>query len=322
MSQASAGLYCAKRRTSPQKISMHLSPYDYSFSAMGSDCRLALYAADEHMADQAANLTMAEAWRIEEKYSRYIDGNALAEINRAASTGGRIDVDDETAGLLNYAFKAFQLSGGLFDVSSGILRRAWDFSSDDIPLQSSIDRILPLIGLNKLTWAPPHLCFAHSEMELDFGGLGKEYAVDRSADICHSVGVSSGMLDFGGDIRILGPHPDGSPWIIGVRHPRKPDISLGNIRLSSGAIATSGDYERFIEVAGKRYCHILNPLTGWPVNELSSVTVVADQCLLAGTLSTIAMLKEDGGKKWLAEYGVQHCWVDAELRRGGNIMLL
>lgn len=298
------------------------SPYDYSFSAMGSDCSLTLYAADEHQADQAADLTMAEVWRIEEKYSRYIDGNTLSEINRAALAGGGVDVDGETAGLLSYAFKAFQLSEGLFDVSSGVLRRIWDFSSRNIPPQSSIDRMLPLIGLGKLTWVPPHLRFAHAEMELDFGGLGKEYAVDRSADICRSIGIMSGMLDFGGDVRVLGPHPDESPWVIGIRHPRKPDISLGNIRLMSGAVVTSGDYERFIEVAGKRYCHILNPLTGWPVNELSSVTVVADQCLLAGTLSTIAMLKEVAGKKWLEESGVQHCWIDAELRQGGNIALL
>ena len=90
----------------------------------------------------------------------------------------------------------------------------------------------------------------------------------------------------------------------------------------AGAVATSGDYERYIEVEGKRYCHILNPLTGWPVNGLSSVTVVADQCLLAGTLSTIAMLKEDEGKKWLKDLGIQHCWVDDELCLGGNVQLL
>jgi thiamine biosynthesis lipoprotein len=90
----------------------------------------------------------------------------------------------------------------------------------------------------------------------------------------------------------------------------------------SGAVATSGDYERFIETSGKRYCHILNPLTGWPVSGLSSVTVVAEQCFLAGTLSTIAMLKESAGKEWLEESGFQHFWIDLEQRCGGNIELL
>jgi len=289
---------------------------------MGSDCQLTLYAADERDADQAADVTMTEVWRVEEKYSRYIDGNALSAINRAAQAGGKVDVDAETAELFNYAFAAYHLSTGLFDVSSGLLRRAWDFSSGHTPSQSLLAHLLPLIGLGKVAWAAPQLDFLQAGMELDLGGIGKEYAVDRGTDICRAAGIQSGLLDFGGDIRVLGPHPDGSPWEIGIRHPRKPEVSLGNIRLMSGAVATSGDYERYIVVAGKRYCHILNPLTGWPVNGLCSVTVTAGQCLLAGTLATIGMLKEQGGKQWLAELGVQHCWVDGEMRLGGNIELL
>jgi len=288
---------------------------------MGSDCTLSLYAADESKADQAANLTMAEAWRIEEKYSRYIDGNTLSEINRAALAGSQIEVDFETAGLLTYAFTAYRLSGGLFDISSGVLRQAWNFSSHEIPSQSAINEIMPLIGLGKVKWAAPNLYFSQPGMELDFGGLGKEYAVDRGADICQSLGILSGLLDFGGDIRVLGVPPDGAPWQIGVRHPGNPEISLGNIQLKSGAVATSGNYERYIEVSGKRYGHIINPLTGWPVSELSSVTVMAEKCLLAGTLSTIAMLKEEQGKKWLGKSGYQHFWVDSQLHRGGDIQL-
>lgn len=289
---------------------------------MGSDCRLTLYAADERDADQAADVTMTEVWRIEEKYSRYLDGNSLSAINRAALAGGKVEVDDETAELFNYAFAAYQLSTGLFDVSSGVLRQVWDFSSGRLPSQAAIADILPRIGLSKVGWVAPQLDFLQAGMELDFGGIGKEYAVDRAAEVCRAAGIQSGLLDFGGDIRVLGPHPDGSPWHIGIRHPRNPDLSLGNLQLMSGAVATSGDYERYLEVAGKRYCHILNPLTGWSVHGLYSVTVTADQCLLAGTLATIAMLKEEGGKQWLAELGAQHCWVDGELRVGGNIQLL
>lgn len=289
---------------------------------MGSDCQLTLYAADERDADQAADVTMTEVWRIEEKYSRYLDNNALSAINAAALAGGKVEVDAETAELFNYAFAAYQLSIGLFDVSSGVLRRVWDFSSGQLPAQSAIADILPRIGLGKVAWAAPQLDFLHDGMELDFGGIGKEYAVDRAAEVCLAAGIRSGLLDFGGDIRVLGPHPDGSPWQIGIRHPRNPDRSLGNLQIMSGAVATSGDYERYIEVAGKRYCHILNPLTGWPVNGLCSVTVTANQCLLAGTLATIAMLKEEGGKHWLDELGVRHCWVDGELRVGGNIGLV
>ena len=300
---------------------MSPSPYTFSFAAMGSDCSLTLYADDEHQADEAADVTMAEVWRIERKYSRYADDSTLSDINRAARAGGSVAVDDETAALLRYAATAFQQSEGLFDVSSGVLRRAWDFSSGKIPTQSSIDQLLPLIGFGKVTWNETRLQFSCAGMELDFGGLGKEYAVDRGADICEAMGIESGLLDFGGDIRVLGPHPDGTPWSIGVRHPRSPDVALGSLQVASGAVATSGDYERFMEVGGRRYCHVLNPLTGWPVSGLSSVTVVADHCLLAGTVSTIAMLKEGGGKRWLDASAFQHHWMDSELKQGGNIRL-
>jgi thiamine biosynthesis lipoprotein len=98
--------------------------------------------------------------------------------------------------------------------------------------------------------------------------------------------------------------------------------SLGNIQLDSGAVATSGDYERFIEVGSKRYSHILNPKTGWPARGLASVSVMAEQCLLAGTLATIAMLKGNAGKEWLINLGVQHCWIDEELNVGGNLVVV
>ena len=265
--------------------------YNYSFSAMGTDCLMSLFAEDEHLADQAADQTMAEVWRIETKYSRYVDDNTLSDINRTAMSGGQIGIDEETATLFDYALNAFRISEGLFDITTGALRRAWDFSSATLPSQASIENILPLIGLQKVIRENQYLNFSVAGMELDFGGIGKEYAVDRGADICRDMGINSGLLDFGGDIRILGPRPEGDPWIIGIRNPMAPEQALGNIQLTSGAVATSGDYARYIEAAGKRYCHILNPLTGWPVEGLASVTVVAEQCLLAGTLSTIAMLK-------------------------------
>ncbi len=300
---------------------MQSHPYRYAFPAMGSDCQITLYAEDERHADRVSDLVMAEVWRIENKYSRYIKHNCLSNINQSASSAGTMAVDEETAMLLDYALTAFKISHGLFDISSGVLRRIWDFSSNILPSQADIAAILPLIGLNKVDWNRPILHFPVPGMELDLGGLGKEYALDRSADICLEQGIRSGLLDFGGDIRAIGPKPDGTSWQIGIRHPLTSEASSGKIELYSGAIASSGSYERYIESNGKRYCHIFNPQTGWPVAEMTSVTVMAEQCLLSGTLSTIAMLKENEGKQWLAERGVQHLWLDAELNSGGNIRL-
>ena len=281
---------------------MSSSPYCYSFPAMGSDCQFTLYAEDEARADLVADAAMAEAWRIESKYSRFKDDSILSEINRAAARGEPVEIDAETAELFDYAFSAFEISGGLFDISSGVLRRVWDFTSTTLPTPVAIESILPLIGLQNIIRDEMQLRFAIPGMELDFGGIGKEYAADRCADICIEMGITSGLIDMGGDIRrhrhaarrtaVANRHP----------HPGNPDASLGNIMLTSGAVATSGDYQRYIEVDGKRYCHILNPQTGWPVSGLASVSVMADQCLLAGTLSTIAMLKGSEGKEWLQNW--------------------
>ena len=298
---------------------MSSSPYCYSFPAMGSDCQLTLYAEDEARADMVADAAMAEAWRIENKYSRFNGDSVLSEINRAAARGEAVEIDAETAELFDYALSAFELSGGLFDISSGVLGRVWDFTSTTLSTPVAIESTLPLIGLQKVIRDEMQLRFAIPGMELDFGGIGKEYATDRCTDICGEMGITSGLIDLGGDIRAIGTLPNGQPWQIGIRHPGNPDVSLGNIMLTSGAVATSGDYERYIEVDGKRYCHILNPQTGWPASGLASVSVMADQCLLAGTLATIAMLKGSAGKEWLQKLGVQYCWVDEEMHLGGNL---
>jgi thiamine biosynthesis lipoprotein len=162
------------------------------------------------------------------------------------------------------------------------------------------------------------LSFAVSGMELDLGGLGKEYAADRAAEVARDGGVRHGFVDLGGDIRAIGPQADGTPWRIGIRHPRQATAVLAEVALNDGALATSGDYERFMEVDGKRYCHIIDPRTGWPVRGLSSVTVLSERCLVAGSLATSALLKGRDGIAWLERLGVRHIVVDDEGQCSGT----
>lgn len=293
--------------------------HTYPFQAMGSDCALYLYAASE-LAERAAEAATGEVLRIEEKYSRYRADSFLARINQAAATGGEIEVDAETAGLLDYAFACHRKSDGLFDISSGLLRQAWDFSADHPPSAHVVERLLPRIGLDKVAWLPPQLIFNQAAMELDFGGIGKEYAADRAADLCAELGVVSGLIDLGGDIRVLGPQPDGSPWTILIRNSERPDTPVANVALNLGAIATSGDYERYLEIDGRRHCHILDPRTGWPAQGLSSVSVQAESCLVAGSVATIAMLKGKEGAAWLETLGVRHLWQDGRGGLGGDML--
>jgi thiamine biosynthesis lipoprotein len=288
----------------------------FAFTAMGSECVLHLSAADIAIAEAAE----AEIVRIEHHYSRYRADSLLAEINRVAAGGGSIAVDDETAALLDYAFACHRKSGGLFDITTGILRQAWNFSSGRVPAAAKINRCLPSVGLEKVSWQRPVLAFPTAGIELDFGGIGKEYAADRAAAVCTEAGVAHGLIDLGGDIRVIGPRPDGSPWPIHIRNPRAFGNSLACIELEAGGLATSGDYERCIAIGGRRYSHILNPRTGWPVNGLASVSVIADSCLVAGSVATIAMLKGPQGGPWLDSLGVRCVWIDHEGRTGGSGM--
>ena len=296
-----------------------LTYYRFAFKAMGSPCDIQLFADTQVNAQRVADAAIADVQRLEALYSRYRSDSFLSAINRVAATGGRITVDDETAGLLNYAATCHDQSDGLFDITSGILRRAWRFDLGTLPDQAHIQQLLGKVGWHKLRWAPPVLEFPTPGMEIDFGGVVKEYAVDRAAALCWEAGIRHGVVNLGGDIKVIGPRADGSPWRVGIRHPRNKEAVMQTILLGEGALASSGDYERCITVDGVRYGHVLNPKTGWPVRHLAAVSVVGDFCVVAGSASTIAMLKEESGPGWLASLGLPHLWVDVQGDVGGTL---
>ncbi len=285
---------------------------------MGSDCAVRLVANGASEFERFAQAVEAEVVRIEKRYSRYRADSELTRINAAAACGSSVSIDDETAGLIAYAKACFSKSSGAFDITSGVLRAAWDFSSRRLPGQASIDALLPRIGLDNVTVSDGCLHFGRAGMELDFGGLCKEYAADRAVEVCAELGAQHGFVDLAGDIRIVGPQPGALPWMVGIRHPRNPDLLVAHVAMSGGALATSGDYERYVEFDGRRYCHILDPRTGWPARGLSSVTVIADRCLVAGSLATIAMLKGREGADWLRQLGVRHIVVTEDGQCSGS----
>lgn len=281
--------------------------YQHQFKAMGCPCNVQLYAPNHAKAQQVIDALLTEVQRLEQKYSRYLSNSLLSQINQSAGQAQGIVVDEETAALLDYAANCYQQSDGLFDISAGILNQVWTFKQAALPKQTDIDRLLKLVGWHKIQWHKPHLVLPLKGMALDFGGIVKEYAVDSAASVCLNHGIHHALIDLGGDIRAVGCQADGSAWQVGIRHPRKLEKLLNHINLKKGAIASSGDYERYIQVDGKRYCHILNPKTGWPIqNHLKSVSVIADYCVVAGSVSSIAMLKQQHGKHWLAQSGLDY----------------
>lgn len=285
---------------------------------MGTTCELQCYVASQSQGKAVADKVLADVLRLENHYSRYKEDSFLSQINRVAAIGGEIVVDAETAGLLDYAATCHAQSDGLFDITSGVLRKAWRFDRGELPDQRQIDALLQTVGWHKLQWLAPKLLFPQPGMEIDLGGVVKEYAADRAAVICQEAGVWHGFINLGGDIRIIGPHPDGRPWIVGIQHPRKPGEILQNLQLYRGGMACSGDYERCIRIGEERYSHIINPKTGWPVKHMASVSVIGDFCLIAGSASTIGMLKDQQGAQWLQELGLPHIWMAADGQSGSQ----
>ena len=292
------------------------------FKAMGCPCTLELSGRSRPRIEAIHRAARDEVARIEHKYSRYRDDSLTTRINRSAGDPEGVIVDEETAALLDYADIAHRESDGLFDITSGILREAWDFRSNRLPTEAEIAALLPRIGWEKVRWERPRLVLPLAGMQVDFGGFGKEYAADRVAELCRERGARHGLVDFGGDLAVVGPHPDGSPWRVGVQNPRSGGNAIVTLPLAAGGIASSGDYQRFMVVDGVRYGHVLDPHTGWPVSGLASATVIASHCLLAGTATTVALLKGAGeGAAWLDSLGLPNLRVDARGSLSGSLAL-
>jgi len=278
--------------------------FSFEFRAMGTTCRLRLAGCSEAKARSAADAAIAEVQRIEAKYSRYRADSIVSRINAAAGSGAVVEVDEETAGLLDFAAGLHGYSEGLFDITTGVLRSVWDFRSARFPEPAAVQDVLGRMGWQRVDWQRPGIALSVTGMEIDFGGFGKEYAADRAGTLLAEHGIASGFVNLGGDIRVIGPRPDGSAWSFGIAHPRRDGEVIAGIELAQGGLATSGDYERFFEVDGKRYCHILDPRTGWPVQHWQSVSVFGPACLAAGALSTIAMLHGPAAHDFLRSEGV------------------
>ena len=276
------------------------------FVAMACACEVLIETDSESCARRIAAAVADCAWRIERKFSRYRSDSVVSRINLAQ--GKPIEVDEETARLLDFASTLHLLSEGRFDITSGALRRIWKFDGgSQIPTQQAIDELLPLIGWSKVEWKRPVLRMA-AGMEIDFGGIGKEYAVDAAVELATLIAPElSCLVNFGGDVAVNRQRQDGEPWRVGVEAVRRAGSAAGLIELRRGGLATSGDTRRFVLRGGDRYSHILDARTGWPVRDAPhSITVAANTCTQAGTLTTLAMLQGARARSYLERSGVRH----------------
>ena len=271
---------------------------------MASPCEVLCEAPNRASALEYTQLAAAEAWRIEDKFSRYRQGNIVDRINSAA--GAPIVVDAETTQLIDFAVTLHELSGGGFDITSGVLRRVWLFDgSDNIPHPDAVQRVMRRVGWHHVAWEPPLLHMPRG-MEIDLGGIGKEYAVDRAAGLLRQASDTSCLVNLGGDLVVTHRPAKRDCWSVGIESiGAQSSLPASLLQLQVGALATSGDARRYLRRDGRRYSHILDPRTGWPVvNAPRSVTVAADTCTQAGMLSTLAILEGSGAEVFLDAQGV------------------
>lgn len=280
------------------------------FRAMGSPCELLAETDDAAGFLRVAQQVEREVTRIECKYTRFGDGGVLALLRR--HPGRRVWLDAETARLIDIAAHWHRRSGGLFDVTGGALQRLWRFGAAAAPPDAvAVECALAHTGFARLRWEAPRLQLPPG-MELDLGGLCKEYAVDRAHDLLAAQLDAPALVNLGGDLRVTRARRAG-PWRIGLERGDGSRAGGRVVEVESGAVATSGSVRRHVESGGVRHGHVLDPRTGWPAKGLRSATVVHPDATLADALSTaLLVLGRERGFEVAGELGAEALVIDAE----------
>lgn len=285
-------------------------------TGMGTEMAHMAFGRHSMKALQAVN---DESQRLEYLLSRFLSESDISRINRSAGVKCE-KISHETFEILKSAIECSIISQGLFDITVGPLTDLWDFKHTfEVPESSKIERVLPLVGYKdlELDAVKKTAILKKSGQSVDLGGIGKGFASDRFMEIFQEYGITSAFSNIGGNVSTLGNKPDGSPWRVGIRHPRLNGL-IGAVGVTGKAVVTSGDYERyFLDKEGRRFHHIINPITGYPAESgLISVTVVADSAMTADTLSTAVFVAGlERGVTLIEKYPrVEAILVDMKLR--------
>lgn len=267
--------------------------WECGFRALGSECEIFFATQDRTSAKGYRDAVFEWLADFEARCSRFLDDSEISRINANAGNGWT-GIHAQTEVLLDLCGHYHFVTGGAFDATSLPLSKLWDWkrSRDVLPTEGEVGEAMKMVGWNRIQREPGRVLLPEPGMQIDLGGIGKEFAVDCLTQMAGAFGILHVMVDLGGDIAVLGEPPEGGGWYIGLEDPANRDSSHCGIRLrSGGAVATSGDYRRCFQFQGATYGHILDCRTGWPVaNGTRSVTVIAPRCTMAGVLSTSAMI--------------------------------
>jgi len=266
---------------------------------MDTFCEISCYEDSKDKSIAAIGAAFKEMERIEKVFSKFNKNSEVSNINRLAGLE-KVAASEEVFKLTEKSVYYSRISDGAFDITVAPLMEIWGFvrRHKSIPDKETIENALEGVGYKNIELDPKKLSvkFLNKKTKIDFGGIAKGYAVDRAKDVLVSRGIKNGLVNLGGNIFALGSAPGNKAWKIGVEDPRNKGKLLRSFELTNRAMSTSGNYERFFEIGGKRYSHIINPLTGEPCQGIISVTVAADSAEQADGLSTaIFVMGEEKG---------------------------
>ncbi|MEL6250388.1 MAG: FAD:protein FMN transferase [Bacteroidota bacterium] len=266
---------------------------------MGSPFAITVVHEEEQKAWEAIKAAEIEIERVEALISSWKESSQTSAINRAAGKNA-VKVDPELFQLISRAQKVSELSAGAFDISYASMDRIWKFdgSMKTLPTEDAISISVAKIDFQKviLDQEQQSVFLQEEGMRIGFGAIGKGYAANRAKKILREMGMTAGMVNAGGDLIAWGREEDGSLWKIAVADPTKEKKVLAWLEVDDKAVVTSGDYERYVILEGKRYAHIIDPRTGWPVQGLKSVSIICPDAEIADALATTVFVlgKEKG----------------------------
>ncbi len=263
--------------------------YERSFHSMGSTVELKFYSQNEELFHRVVDACVERTKEIDRLFSNYRDDSVLAEVNRNAGVGP-VSVPREFLRLVRTSIRYSELTEGAFDVTIGSLFELWraETKAGRLPARSQIRDALGCTGFRKIKIdeAKSRVFLDSDCVRLDFGAIGKGYAVDEMVNIAKQNGIKRGLVNFGGNIYAMDPPAGKKFWDVGVRKPGSGSEIISKLDLVNKGVATSGDYERYFDHEGRRYSHIIDPRTGWPAEDVTSVVAVSKTATEADVFST------------------------------------
>ena len=267
-----------------------LQEFKHSCKLMGNIFEFTVVAGEPDIAYTALDVATGEVRRIEKLFTSFSDSSETYAINAAAGIAP-VPVSKEVYALIERSMRISQVTDGAFDLSYGSIdKKLWNFdrSMTELPDASLAKQLVHLVDYRNIELNPSAgtVFLKKKGMRIGFGGIGKGYAADRAAHVLQELGIRSGLVNASGDIKAWGLQANGEAWTIGISHPDEPGKAFSYVQLRNNAIATSGNYEKYVTIDGKKYSHTINPKTGMPVTGIKSVTIIAPNAELADAIAT------------------------------------